>query len=189
MRSFLNRSCFFLLLLVPVQGLLSQNFINSLTVRNGELLDGEWKIIVDPYENGYYNYRWQPFDAEKHPSRSAYFMDSKANSPSDLIEYSFDSSKSLMVPGDWNTQMPQLYYYEGTVWYRKTFDFLPKENERAFLYFGAANYKAEVYLNGQKLGTHVGGFTPFYFEITGMANRAILWLLKSTIKIAKAFRR
>ena len=40
------------------------------------------------------------------------------------------------------------------------------EGERAFLRFGAANYRADVYLNGKKLGTHIGGFTPFTFEVT-----------------------
>ena len=64
--------------------------INGLALRDGISLNGEWKIIVDPYENGYYNYRWFPFDTEENPSRSAYFMDSKANSPGDLIEYDFD---------------------------------------------------------------------------------------------------
>lgn len=140
--------------------------LNGISLREGMSLNGEWKIIVDPYENGYYSYRWTPFDTQKHPSRSAYFMDSKANSPSDLIEYNFDKSDSLIVPGDWNTQMPELYYYEGTVWYRKKFDFKPKPNEKSYVYFGAVNYKAEVYLNGKKLGTHIGGFTPFYFDIT-----------------------
>jgi beta-glucuronidase len=38
---------------------------------------------------------------------------------------------------------------------------------RLFLYFGAANYQADVYLNGRKLGQHIGGFTPFEFEVTG----------------------
>jgi beta-glucuronidase len=140
--------------------------INGLALREGKLLNGEWKVIVDPYENGYYSYRWQPFDAAKKPSRSAFFMDSKANSPSDLIEYDFNESKSLLVPGDWNTQMRELYYYEGTVWYRKKFDYSPKENTKSFVYFDAVNYKADVYLNGNKLGTHIGGFTPFWFDIT-----------------------
>jgi beta-glucuronidase len=36
---------------------------------------------------------------------------------------------------------------------------------RVFLYFGAVNYRADVYLNGRKLGMHQGGFTPFNFEI------------------------
>ena len=145
---------------------LSAQALNGLSNREGQSLDGEWKIIVDPYENGYYNYRWQPFDQQKHPSRSAFFMDSRANSPSELIEYSFDSTKTLQVPGDWNTQMPELYYYEGTVWYRKKFDFSPDANNSSFVYFGAINYIAEVYLNGKKIGKHEGGFTPFYFDVT-----------------------
>jgi beta-glucuronidase len=71
------------------------------------------------------------------------------------------------VPGDWNTQRPDLFYYEGTLWYRRTFEAAPPaEGERAFLRFGAANYRADVYLNGHKLGVHVGGFTPFSFEVT-----------------------
>ena len=43
-----------------------------------------------------------------------------------------------------------------------------KNGERAFLRFGAANYRADVYLNGKKLGTHIGGFTPFTFEATSL---------------------
>jgi beta-glucuronidase len=87
---------------------------------------------------------------------------------SELIEYDYDHARSLQVPGDWNTQAQDLFYYEGTVWYRKKFS-PPALNpgERAYLYFGAANYRADVYLNGRKLGMHVGGFTPFCYEVTG----------------------
>ena len=56
----------------------------------------------------------------------------------------------MKVPGDWNTQTEKLFYYEGTVWYKKSFDYFLKENKRLFIYFGAVNYKAEVYLNGKK---------------------------------------
>ena len=122
-------------------------------------LNGEWKTIVDPYESGYYNYRYQPRD-------NGYFKNAKPKSKSDLIEYDFDSSTSLKVPGDWNTQSEQLFFYEGTVWYQRSFDYQRKPNTRLFVYFGAANYFADVYLNGEKIGQHEGGFTPFNFEIT-----------------------
>ena len=132
-------------------------------------LNGTWNIIVDPYENGYYNYRLEPFDQIKQPWAVGYYGDKKMQSPSDLIEYDFDKSPVLQVPGDWNTQDPKYYYYEGTIWYRKKFDAPDAaEDQRIFLYFGAINYRADVYLNGQKLGVHIGGFTPFYFEITGL---------------------
>lgn len=130
-------------------------------------LNGEWKIIVDPYENGYYNYRYEPFDQQENPSINAFFTDSKMQKSTDLVEYDFDKAVSLQVPGDWNSQNEKLYYYEGSVWYRKKFD-APKANksDRIFVYFGAVNYRADVYLNGKKLGVHLGGFTPFHFEIT-----------------------
>ena len=136
-------------------------------MRDGLSLNGEWKAIVDPYENGYYNYRYESFDKSETPSRSAFFTDSKMNSPTDLIEYDFDKSLSITVPGDWNTQFEKLYYYEGSVWYRKLFD-APKnyKEQRTFVHFAASNYRSDVYLNGKKLGVHLGGFTPFYFEIT-----------------------
>jgi len=130
-------------------------------------LNGVWHYIVDPYENGYYNYRYEPFDQQEQPSANAYFTNTKPKSPSDLIEYNFDEADTLQVPGDWNTQKEKLYYYEGTIWYKKSFDY-PKTNLKnsIFLYVGAANYKTEAYLNGEKLGTHIGGFTPFNFEVT-----------------------
>src|SRR5690349_2099797 len=57
-------------------------------------LDGEWRAIVDPYETGYYDYRYQP-------SNDGYFKDAKPKTKSDLIEYNFDTSETLTVPGDW----------------------------------------------------------------------------------------
>lgn len=136
--------------------------------RDATALNGEWKIIVDPYENGYYNYRYEPFDQQENPSVNAFFTDSKQKTPADLIEYDFDKADTLQVPGDWNTQKEKLYYYEGSVWYRKKFDAPDaKETDRQFIYFGAVNYRADVYLNGKKLGVHVGGFTPFHYEVTG----------------------
>lgn len=128
-------------------------------------LDGQWRAIIDPYESGFYDYRYQP-------NRNGYFKNEKPKSKSDLIEYDFDKSGSLKVPGDWNTQSDQLFFYEGTVWYKKSFDYHLRPNMRVFVYFGAANYQADVYLNGEKVGQHEGGFTPFNFEITRLVRES-----------------
>ena len=137
------------------------------SARQALALDGPWHVIIDPYDNGYFNYRREPFDASPKPT-GGYFLDRKPANPSELVEYDFDTSPLLRVPGDWNSQDPKLFYYEGTVWYRRLFDFTPHSTDtRQFLHFGGANYEADVYLNGQKLGKHIGGFTPFQFEVTG----------------------
>ncbi len=85
-----------------------------------------------------------------------------------LQEYDFATDKTLSVPGDWNTQRAELYYYEGTVWYRKRFVYNPRRGNRQFLHFAAVNYEAIVFVNGIEIGKHVGGFTPFNFEVTGL---------------------
>lgn len=142
------------------------NLINSYN-RETHLLNGYWKYIVDPYENGFYNYRYEPFENQENPGKSAFYTNSKRASKSELVEYDFDKMDSLTIPGDWNTQKENLYYYEGTVWFKKSFDHKKsKDNNRVFLYFGASNYETDVYLNGKKLGKHIGGFTPFNFEVT-----------------------
>lgn len=150
-----------LLLLALVSSVRAQRagLIANTEGRRTITLDGEWKAIIDPYESGFYDYRYQP-------SIDGYFKNAKPKSNSDLIEYDFDTSASLKVPGDWNTQSEQLFFYEGTIWYKKSFAYQRKPNTRLFVYFGAANYLADVYLNGEKLGQHEGGFTPFNFEIT-----------------------
>jgi beta-glucuronidase len=135
------------------------SLIQNVSGRKTTSLDGVWRIIIDPYENGYYDYRYKP-------SENGYFKNAKPQSGSDLIEYDFDTSATLKVPGDWNTQSERLLFYEGTIWYKKSFDYRKTENSRLFVYFGAANYEADVYLNGVKIGRHEGGFTPFNFEVT-----------------------
>ena len=149
--------------------------IPDLFLHGGLSLDGNWKIIVDPYESGFYDYRWSQRDMGVTPSRAeTFYLDTKPTNTTERVEYDFDKSPSLAVPGDWNTQRPDLFYYEGTVWYRRKFDFseLPAGN-RAFLRFGGVNYRADVYLNGQKAGTHIGGFTPFTLEVTKLIKTGV----------------
>ncbi len=53
------------------------------------------------------------------------------------------------------------------LWYKRTFKMPSKWNgKNVLLHFGAVDWKTEVYLNDIKIGTHTGGFTPFYFDIT-----------------------
>ncbi|MDQ8202076.1 glycoside hydrolase family 2 TIM barrel-domain containing protein [Pelagicoccus sp. SDUM812003] len=143
-----------------------ENNIANVYPRVDQVLNGKWRVIVDPYENGFYNYRYQPFDASE-PAYGGYFLDRPVTDRTVLQEYDFDTADTLTVPGDWNSQDDKLFYYEGSVWYRRTFDFDASQAKgRQFLHFGAVNYEAHVYLNGRKLGVHVGGFTPFQFEVT-----------------------
>jgi beta-glucuronidase len=123
-------------------------------------LNGAWHIIVDPYENGYYDYRLQP-------TSDGYFRNAKPRTKSDRIEYDFSRSPTLEVPGDWNSQRPELFLYEGTIWYQRTFEQRLAPGTRVFLEFGAAAQRATVWLNGALLGHHEGAFTPFSFEVTG----------------------
>lgn len=133
--------------------------ITDIPNRHNTSLDGKWNIIIDPYETGFFDYRFEE-------SQWGFFLNQKPVDKTDRVEYDFDKSDSLNVPCDWNSQKPELLYYEGTVWYKKSFDYKLKSEHRLFLWFGAANYKTYVYLNGKKLGSHEGGFTPFNFEIT-----------------------
>lgn len=137
------------------------NLIINVEARNHLSLNGTWRIIVDPYEDGYFDYRYQP-------KQDGYFTNQKPTSKSDRIEYDFDTSETLHVPEDWNSQKEKLFFYEGTIWYKKDFRYQKKPGTRLFVYFGAANYQAIVYLNGKRIGEHEGGFTPFNFEVTDL---------------------
>lgn len=50
-------------------------------------------------------------------------------------------------------------------WYKRTVD-IDRISGRALLHFGAVDYRSTVYVNGEKVGTHQGGYTSFCFEIT-----------------------
>ena len=126
-------------------------------------LNGAWNYIVDVQEEGYYDYRMNV-------SRWGFFQNAKPQKPEDLIEYDFDKSPTMQIPSDWNTQDEKLFFYEGTVWFFKQFNVQSSmfnvQSERALLYFGAVNYDAHVYVNGQHVGHHLGGFTPFNYDVT-----------------------
>ena len=117
-------------------------------------LAGEWPAVVDPYRRG---------DLGGIAARAA-----EPRTASDLSEFPFENGLVLSVPGDWNTQDPRLYFYQGVVFYKTEFEHSAEPCQRSFLWFGAANYRASVYLNGLMVGAHEGGFTPFNIELTGV---------------------
>ena len=125
------------------------------------LLNGEWNYIVDVQEEGYYDYRMNPYPW-------GFFQNAKPKRPEDLIEYDFDKSPVMQIPGDWNTQDERLFFYEGTVWFKKSFQAVPMQDYRTLLYFGAVNYDCHVWVNGKEAGHHVGGFTPFNYDISDL---------------------
>ena len=138
------------------------NLIGNVPARKAMSLNGDWNYIIDVQEEGYYDYRMNI-------TQWGFFQNAKPQRPEDLVEYDFDKSPTMKVPGDWNTQDDRLFFYEGTVWFYKKFRLDSselKEGVRKLLYFGAVNYEAIVYVNGRREGRHVGGFTPFCFDVT-----------------------
>ena len=129
--------------------------------RHTTSLNGKWNYIVDVQEEGFYDYRMKP-------NRWGFFLNAKPQKPEDLIEYDFDKSPSMNIPGDWNTQDDKLFFYEGTVWFKRSFSWHPSSDRRTILYFGAANYDTHVYVNGSHVGHHIGGFTPFNYDVTDL---------------------
>lgn len=120
--------------------------------RDRELLNGKWDAIIDLYDQGRGKKLWE---------------NRKPVTDTEFFEYSFDGGLRLNVPGDFNSQIPQLQYYEGTVWYARHFNAAPAaEGERLFLYFGGVSRRCTVWLNGRELISHEGGFTPFQIEVT-----------------------
>ncbi len=134
------------------------SLIANVAGRQTHSLDGRWQAMVDAYGAGMGD--WKAAWRDRTPTRRDEFL-----------EYGFDDAVTLQVPGDFNTQQPALHWLEGSVWYRKQFDFdakrLRRDGRRVFVHFGAANYRTDVFLNGEPIGSHEGGFTPFQFELTG----------------------
>ena len=104
-------------------------------------LNGAWEFEIDNAENGM--------------EHRFYEKTTLANT----INIPFCPESSLSGVG--NTD------FMNCVWYRKNI-VIPSEwsGRRVLLHFGAVDYKATVFVNGKKVGTHKGGYTPFSFDIT-----------------------
>ena len=128
--------------------------------RTAQSLNGDWHYIVDPYDGGLYNFH-------REIRKDGFFLDGAPETGSDgLIEYDFNKSPTIVVPGDWNTQHDSLFYYEGLLWYQRDFNYRPVAGHKTFLHIGAANYKSIAWVNGKEACTHEGGFTAFDCDVS-----------------------
>lgn len=99
-------------------------------------------------------------------------------------DFKFDDNCSWNKPSDvkdWNLKIVVPFAPESKAsgihdtrfhqrcWYQKNFLFR-KKTERMLLHFGAVDYESRVWLNGSYLGSHLGGHTPFSFDITDALN-------------------
>ncbi len=78
-------------------------------------------------------------------------------------------SQMIKVPFSPETQASGLHAsgFFRVVWYRRAFDrpaLAP--GQRLLLHFGAVDYSAEVWVNGIRVCSHQGGYTPFHADIT-----------------------
>lgn len=134
--------------------------LGSIDSRRTTALGGEWHYMVDPQDVGSRSIMGEP-------RTSGYFFDIRPDHSRALQEYDFSRAAVLTVPGSWNAQIESLQRYDGIVWLQRDIVRPPtRPGARLFLQFEAANYRAEVFLNGKALGQHEGGFTPFAFEVT-----------------------
>lgn len=107
-------------------------------------LDGQWRFAIDPDSLG-----------EADGWSGAEFDDSEW--------------ATVTTPHTWNVDAEDHAGYEGVAWYRRSFT-PPEEIENAHLRlrFEAVCYLARVWLNGEYLGQHEGGYTPFEFDVSGI---------------------
>ena len=81
-------------------------------------------------------------------------------------------TQPIAVPASYNDQNDQttaLRRHYGLAWYQRTVT-LPSfcTGQRAVLRFGSVTHKARVWLNGQLIAEHTGGFTPFEADVTSL---------------------
>jgi hypothetical protein len=111
-----------------------------MTERRRQSLDGQWLFWPDPMET---------------------------LTPAHLPA---DKARQITVPGPWQAQFEDLRSDSGPAWYYRLFE-LPAgwRTDCLILGFDAVDYRAEVWLNGEKVGEHEGGYLPFELDVTAAA--------------------
>ena len=77
--------------------------------------------------------------------------------------------KKILVPFSPESELSGIGFpdFMTAVWYKRDFEIPPEwKGRRILLHFEAVDYRATVWVNGKKVGSHEGGYTPFSFDIT-----------------------
>ncbi|WP_127960087.1 glycoside hydrolase family 2 protein [Serratia microhaemolytica] len=133
--------------------------------RQRESLNGDWNFAVDLLDTGLRQrwYQMQPTPAEQRTE------------PWDYDPY---VGETIPVPSCWQMQKKEWYFFEGSAWYTRAWEYQPNSaDERVFLRIGAAQYDCKVFINGEFIGNHYGGSTPLFAEFTGKLRIGRNWIM------------
>ncbi|RKR14342.1 beta-glucuronidase [Maribacter vaceletii] len=112
------------------------------------------------------DYNASIIDATQSLSGDWFFLASNEISEANVLKETYSNWDTLQVPGNWDTQK-KYSEYVGKGYYQKTFTIPENWKEKQIrLKFNAVYETSKVWLNGELLGEHIGGYTPFEFNIT-----------------------
>ena len=117
-------------------------------------LNGTWHYAVDQYDTCLR----QKWFLERYTDSRGFTLP---------VDYSFDEWETMELPVCWNMFAGEYLLYEGPMVFTRRFRYDRSRQGRVFLRIGAASMLCRVFLNGEYLGMHRGGSTPFCFEVTG----------------------
>ena len=122
--------------------------------RETESLNGRWNFGVDWYDTC---------------RRAKWFKEIRSAHEGELqpLDWDWEAWDRIKVPATWNTERQELYYFEGSGIYTRTFRYIPRQkNERLFLRLEGSAYRTSIFLNKKFIGTHDGASTPFNVDVT-----------------------
>ncbi len=114
-------------------------------------------------------------------------------------KWDFEVGQSAEIPAEFSRKIKvpfspesalsgvnELFSEKNRLYYKKTFS-LPKGfvKERVLLHFGAVDQSCEVYLNGEYVGSHSGGYAPFSFDITEQLKEQNTLTVRVTDELSK----
>ena len=109
--------------------------------------------------------RWQPWDGVRAIPDGWGYVESDSQTPPEEVS----GAERVTLPHTWNTRdsLESNHYRRGVSWYVRDFDRAEMPGGgRWFVRCEAAGQQAEVFLNGTRLGGHVGGYSAFAFDLT-----------------------